>query len=83
MQLSPKKEDLLLELEKQHNKVKKFPLKADQATLKAERKWRYSNHMPILIDCINFMCVTHEAMFLGQLEAWRRAMDLDSVFKKL
>jgi hypothetical protein len=81
--LFPSKEELLSELEKQHNKVKTLLLNTDQATLLTEKKWRYSNFMPLLIDCVNFMCTTHEAMHLGQLAAWRRAMDLTSVLKKL
>ena len=81
--LYPKKDTLLKELEHQHNKVKKLLRKIDHDTLLAEKQWRYSNYMPLLIDCIQFMCTTHEAMHLGQLAAWRRAMELDSALKKL
>ena len=45
--------------------------------------WRFSAHMPTLGDLLYFMCVTHEAMHLGQLAAWRRAMDLPSALAKL
>jgi DinB superfamily len=81
--LFPNKTDLILELERQHKKVKTLLLKVDQATLLADKKWWYSNYMPKLIDCINFMCIIHEAMHLSQLAAWRRAMNLDSALKKL
>ena len=81
--LYPNKEELILELENQHNKVIALLSKTDQSILLAPKKWRYSNHMPQLIDCINFMCTTHEAMHLGQLAAWRRAMDLDATLQKL
>jgi len=81
--LYPNKEALISELENQHNKVKALLLKADQKTLLNGHKWRYSNFMPQLIDCVNFMCTTHEAMHLGQLAAWRRAMDLDATLQKL
>jgi len=81
--LYPKKMELISELEKQHNKVKTLLSKIDHSKLLADKKWRYSNMMPKLIDCINFMCITHEAMHLGQLAAWRRAMDLEGVLKNL
>ena len=81
--LYPKKDLLIEELKKQHDKVKKSLHAMGAKALSAEKKWRYSAFMPRLIDCIHFMCVTHEAMHLGQLAAWRRAMDLDSALKKL
>ena len=81
--LYPRKEALIRELDKQHKKVKNLLLNTDQATLLSDNKWRYSNYMPRLIDCVNFMCTTHEAMHLGQLAAWRRAMNFDSALKKL
>ncbi len=81
--LYPAKETLLSELSNQHQKVKSLLLKIDHEALLADKKWRYSAYFPRLIDCIHFMCVTHEAMHLGQLAAWRRAMNLDSALKKL
>ena len=81
--LYPKKEDLIEELSHQHEKVKKALKEADENFLLTEKKWRYSNFMPKLIDCVHFMCVTHEAMHLGQLAAWRRAFDMESALKRL
>ena len=81
--LYPKKAELIRELKHQHEKVKKLLSATSHDILLAEKKWRYSNFMPKLIDCIHFMCVTHEAMHLGQLAAWRRALNMDSALKKL
>lgn len=72
----PAKDELLTELEKQHNKVKKGLLAATEEQLSAPIKWRFGRFMPTLFDAVLFMCVNHEAMHLSQLSAWRRAMDL-------
>jgi hypothetical protein len=46
-------------------------------------EWRFDNYYPSLADYLYFMCVTHEAMHLGQLAAWRRAAGLDSALARL
>ena len=38
-------------------------------------EWRFSSFMPTLLDLVTFMYINHESMHLGQLAAWRRAMD--------
>ena len=79
----PSKILLLVELERQHNKVKKLLTLFRNADLNTNFKWRFSNHMPTLADLIVFMCINHEAMHLGQLPAWRRAMGLPSALATL
>ena len=79
----PTKQQLLSELEKQHNKVKKLLAACDSSSLDKRIKWRFNNHMPTLRDVVIFMCTTHEAMHLGQLAAWRRAMNLPSALATL
>ena len=79
----PSKELLLGELEDQHNKVKKLLNSLDKKKLSESIKWRFSSYMPTLLDIIVFMCVNHEAMHLGQLAAWRRAMGLNSALGTL
>ncbi|HCS20319.1 MAG TPA: hypothetical protein DIW47_07125 [Bacteroidetes bacterium] len=79
----PSKELLLHELEHQHTKVKKLLTNINDIALDKKIKWRFSNQMPTLKDLTIFMCITHEAMHLGQLAAWRRAMELPSALATL
>lgn len=74
----PSKHLLLKELNDQHNKVKQFLSRLDNNDLNKKFKWRFDSYMPTLLDLIVFMCINHEAMHLGQLAAWRRAMGLTS-----
>lgn len=79
----PSKESLLAELERQHNKVKQLLKTIDEHKLSEPIRWRFSTFMPTLADLVAFMCINHEAMHLGQLAAWRRAMDLSSALGDL
>lgn len=74
----PSKERLLSTLEAQHNLVKNQLAKIKNTDLDLPFQWRFSKFMPTLGDLIIFMCINHEAMHLGQLAAWRRAMFLPS-----
>ncbi|KAA3633632.1 MAG: DinB family protein [Bacteroidetes bacterium] len=74
----PSKDVLVQELEKQHNKVKKYLIKIEKTQLDKPLKWRFNDHMPTLLDVVVFMCVNHEAMHLGQLAGWRRALGMPS-----
>lgn len=74
----PPKQLLLKELNNQHNKVKQLLVQMNPDDLTGNLSWRFSNHMPTLMDLVFFMCINHEAMHLGQLAAWRRAMGLAS-----
>lgn len=79
----PSKNDILKELEKQHLKVESILKDLDESLLLEEKKWRFHSHMPTLCDLIQFMCISHENMHLGQLAAWRRAMDKPNVLDSL
>ena len=79
----PTKQLLINELEHQHNKVKDLLINVDAKELNENIKWRFSSYMPTLLDIITFMCINHEAMHLGQLAAWRRAMNLSSALGSL
>lgn len=79
----PSKKLLINELEYQHIKVKDLLKNVDQNKLNENIKWRFSSYMPTLLDIITFMCINHEAMHLGQLAAWRRAMNLTSALGSL
>ena len=74
----PLKQALIIELENQHNKVKRLLKDTNEDQLNEPLTWRFANFMPNLIDVVTFMCINHEAMHLGQLAAWRRSMDLPS-----
>ena len=76
--LYPAKIKLLDELERQHEKVKALLNAMDEKKLSERIKWRFNEYMPTILDLTIFMCINHEAMHLGQLAAWRRAMNLSS-----
>ena len=79
----PEKLALLAELEKQHELVKLTLNKLTYLQLNESIKWRFLSFMPKLKDLIVFMCINHEAMHLGQLSAWRRAMRLHSALGQM
>ena len=83
IELYPNKKQLLDEMERQHNLVIDTLLVLDEMKLKSEMSWRFSRYFPTTLDLIQFMCVSHEAMHLGQLSAWRRAMSLPSALATL
>ncbi len=79
----PAKKDLITELSRQHDLVKGRLNKQTEEGLSKRIKWRFNSYMPTLLDIIFFMCINHEAMHLGQLSAWRRAMGMNSALAKL
>jgi hypothetical protein len=81
--LYPPKEELLAELTRQHKMVEDLIMKLDENKFMEPVQWRFDNHLPTLGDLVYFMCITHEAMHLSQLAAWRRAMGMPSAFAKL
>lgn len=72
----PLKSELLSELDKQHERLKTLLKETPETKLTDVIPWRFSSYMPSLMDVVIFMCINHEAMHLGQLSAWRRAMNL-------
>ncbi len=79
----PEKNVLLNELEKQHEIVKEILRNIDEKKLNESVKWRFDKFFPSLLDLTFFICVNHEAMHLGQLSAWRRAMKLPTALGAL
>lgn len=79
----PNKQLLLSELEKQHEAIKSALRKTSTQKFEQPLKWRFDKYMPTLLDATVFMCVNHEAMHLGQLSAWRRAMSLPTALGNL
>ncbi|MCB9251283.1 MAG: DinB family protein [Flavobacteriales bacterium] len=79
----PSRQQLIHELEKQHNSVKILLNSIDENKLNETVSWRFSNFMPTLRELVMFMCINHEAMHLGQLSAWRRALGLNSALASI
>jgi len=80
----PPLEELLAELERQHRRVEEVWLVklaapgTGRPALDDDLEWRFHGALPTLGDAVLFFAVGHEAMHLGQLAAWRRAMGLPS-----
>jgi hypothetical protein len=79
----PGKAELLSELERQHSRVKEALRQFSEEQLHRSFPWRFSVYMPTLLDLVTFLCISHEAMHLGQLAAWRRAMGKESALARL
>jgi len=75
--------DLLAELRRQHERVADAwrAVPADRWTQRED--WAFGGDLPTFADSCLFMAVTHEALHLGQLAAWRRAHGLPSALHAL
>jgi hypothetical protein len=79
----PTREDLLEELGQKHSAVDRL-IRGSRPDMFSRRiEWRFDRHFPAIGDYLVFMCLTHEAMHLGQLAAWRRAAGLPSALARL
>jgi len=80
---------LLAELGRQHSRVERAWRRklaegeAGGSGLAAPLEWRFGEALPALSDVVVFLAVSHEAMHLGQLAAWRRARGLPSALNSL
>ena len=80
---------LLAELARQHLRVERAWLEKLQGKDQEGPKltdplaWRYGEVLPTLGDAALFLAISHEAMHLGQLAAWRRARGLSSALTSL
>jgi hypothetical protein len=85
----PPMAELLAELERQHRRVEwvwheKFAASASSGpALSDPFAWRFAGALPTLGDAALFLAISHEAMHLGQLAAWRRAQGLPSALNAL
>ncbi len=79
----PSKEELIRELDSQHDRLVNYLENISQEKLNEKFDWRLAAHFPTYGNRIMFLCVNHYAMHLGQLAAWRRAMGFDSALAKL
>ena len=74
---------LLEELSRQHEIVKEGIRGCTQEQWRAPKQWRLGTYFPTFADATWFMCVTHEAIHLGQIAAWRRWLELPSAMAKM
>ena len=90
----PSMEALMAELERQHVRVEtawreklagqsSMEETKESSELDATLEWRFHNDLPTLGDAVLFFAVSHEAMHLGGLAAWRRARGLPSALATL
>lgn len=79
----PAKESLIEELSEKHKIVTTLLGNTAPDRFFEKVEWRFDRYFPRLVDCITFMCITHEAMHLGQLSAWRRAAGMPSALAQL
>ena len=79
----PSKKELLEELERQHAVVEGLVLTLGADRFERPAEWRFGKYFPTSGDMLMFMCVTHEAMHLAQVAAWRRACGMESSLARL
>ena len=76
-------DELMEELYRQHELVENGIVSCSTEQWATSRQWRLGNYFPTFADATWFMCVTHEALHLGQLAAWRRWYGLPSAMAKM
>lgn len=79
----PSKASLLNALEQEHNNLQSLLLTLAPEKLASPLSWRFSSHLPTTWDMLTYITLTHTAMHLGQLAAWRRALGLPSALNML
>jgi hypothetical protein len=79
----PSRNTLIRELERQHERVEDLVQEFDTMRFELPLEWRFDKYFPTVGDMLTFMCITHEAMHLAQVAAWRRACGLESSLARL
>ncbi|MHC4954132.1 MAG: DinB family protein [Planctomycetota bacterium] len=75
--------ELIGELRRQHERIARQWLALSDEELAAPEEWRFDGEFPTTGGAALFMAVTHEALHLGQLAAWRRARGLPSALARM
>ncbi len=81
--LYPNKSELTACLKEQHTTLLGYINEVSIEKLNNPVTWRYNQYFPKTIDLLYFMCITHYSMHIGQLAAWRRAMNMPSSLARL
>jgi hypothetical protein len=79
----PGRDALLAELRRQHERIEDALRNADPSVFREEVDWAFGCDLPTLADSTVFLALTHEALHLGQIAAWRRARGLPSALLAL
>ncbi len=79
---APHVEELLSELRRQHDELDRAVRDASDDVLNHPCSWKLGHLLPRHVDLVMFVC-THEALHLGQVAAWRRAMGLDAAMARM
>jgi hypothetical protein len=75
--------DVMAEFRHQHERVAHQWRTLPEDKLAAPLEWRFDGEFPTTGGAALFLAVTHEAMHLGQLAAWRRARGLPSALARM
>ena len=79
----PRLAEVLAALRRQHARVAAQWRSLPDETLAAPIEWRFDGEFPTTGGVALFLAVTHEALHLGQLAAWRRAQELPSALARM
>ena len=79
----PSKEVLVTKLQQSHADVETILKGLPTVRFSEPVEWRFDRFFPTLSDLLTFMCISHEAMHLAQVAAWRRAAGLESSLGRL
>ncbi len=79
---APSRDELVDELIRQHGLLEESVRGAPDALLAEHCPWKLGHLLPTNADLVMFAC-SHEALHLGQLAAWRRAMGLPAAMARL
>lgn len=79
----PSKEELLSQLQKQHDLFKITLKNVSDEQLKKAVRWRFGNYFETKYEMLLFMSCNHESMHLAQIAAWRRALGFESAFARI
>lgn len=79
----PSREEVLAELRRQHERVSRAWRELPAGRWAEVEDWAFGRDLPARSDATLFLALSHEAMHLGQLAAWRRAEGLPSALLAL
>lgn len=74
---------MLAELARQHERGEAAWRASAPSRWAETEDWAFHRDLPARGDAALFMALTHEALHLGQLAAWRRAHGLPSALRAL
>lgn len=79
---APSRDDLLAEFVRQHQRLDRTVCEVSPDVLARPCEWKLGHLMPRHADLVMFVC-SHEALHLGQLATWRRAMGLEAAMARM